>query len=799
MRFPFLKVVLSMASILLFTNALQAAGLANEPVARGMVVVEAASNPYGNDFDGDGISDFGVFDGNNGNWYVLSSTGSSLVWAEPWGWPGAIPVRGDYDGDGRGDLAVFDSNTGNWYVWSVANGLVTWATPWGWPGAIPVPGDYDGDARSDLAVFDSNTGSWYAWSLASGLLEWGRSWGWPGAVPVSGDYDGDARSDLAVFDVYAGNWYVWSLRNGLVVWASVWGWPGARPVSGDFDGDARSDLAAFDSITGHWYVTSLTNGTIAWGRLWGWPGAIPIGMPVYLIMSGNAELAVSAFPTNGGSVTGGGTYPVGLQVEITASAHTNWGFISWNDGNTQSVRTVAVPFGGAAYVASFVQQGATLTVSASPTNGGTVTGSGTYPVGTQVEITASANSGWVFSGWNDGNVQQIRTVTVPATGAVYVATFVQGGVITVSASPANGGTVTGGGTYAVGSQVQITAVANSGWTFSGWNDGNNQATRTVTVSIGGASYVASFTQGGTGRLTLTGHYATSGAKGVSLYGSAYACIADDTNGWFILNIVNPASPSMVSHTELAGNCNDIVVIGDYAYVSTSGNFNQGLIVYNISTPANPSEIQAISGQYNGLAVSGSTLYAGLNTPTFKVFNIDNSFALTQIGQYNSSSAGGRFALYGNYAYVATYAANILVLDVSTPAYPSLATTYATGNAAWDVAISGSTMCVAAGSNGMEVVDISIPFSPLRIGHYYYAGISSKCVAMSGTRCYLGSPDGSSRMLEIVDVSIPAFPTRMDHVTTGGYARDLVVSGQYLYVAEGSAGSTSAGLTIYRIE
>ena len=66
-------------------------------------------------------------------------------------------------------------------------------------------------------------------------------------------------------------------------------------------------------------------------------------------------------------------------------------------------------------------------------------------------------------------------------------------VITTNASPAAGGTVTGGGSYAQGTQVTLKATANSGYTFSRWSDGNTSAQRTVTASAN-TTYTAEFTQ-----------------------------------------------------------------------------------------------------------------------------------------------------------------------------------------------------------------------------------------------------------------------------------------------------------------
>ena len=54
--------------------------------------------------------------------------------------------------------------------------------------------------------------------------------------------------------------------------------------------------------------------------------------------------------------------------------------------------------------------------------------------------------------------------------------------ISLSASPANGGTVSGAGSYDAGSTANISATAASGYTFSRWSDGNTSESRTITVN-----------------------------------------------------------------------------------------------------------------------------------------------------------------------------------------------------------------------------------------------------------------------------------------------------------------------------
>lgn len=63
--------------------------------------------------------------------------------------------------------------------------------------------------------------------------------------------------------------------------------------------------------------------------------------------------------------------------------------------------------------------------------------------------------------------------------------------LTVTSSDTTKGTVSGGGTYAEGSQVTIKATPKSGYRFVKWSDDNTNATRTVTVSAD-ATYTATF-------------------------------------------------------------------------------------------------------------------------------------------------------------------------------------------------------------------------------------------------------------------------------------------------------------------
>ena len=116
----------------------------------------------------------------------------------------------------------------------------------------------------------------------------------------------------------------------------------------------------------------------------------------------------------------------------------------------------------------------TVSVTASPSNGGTTSGGGTYTQGSNVTITASTNSGWTFTNWTENGAvvsnNSSYTFTITSNRNLVANFSQQTYTVSVTANPNNGGTVTGGGTYTSGSSATVTANANSNWTFTNWTE-----------------------------------------------------------------------------------------------------------------------------------------------------------------------------------------------------------------------------------------------------------------------------------------------------------------------------------------
>ena len=206
------------------------------------------------------------------------------------------------------------------------------------------------------------------------------------------------------------------------------------------------------------------------------------------------QITVATNSSTMGTVSGGGTYDWNSKQTITATPKEHYHFVQWNDGVKTASRQITVT-GNATYTATFAIDQHTITVQVASGQGsmGTVSGGGTFDYNSTKTITATPKEHYHFVQWNDGDTNASRTITV-TENKTYTATFAPN-PYTITVNVASGqsamGTVSGGDTYDYGTQQTIKATANEHYHFVQWNDGNTDATRTITVT-GDKTYTATF-------------------------------------------------------------------------------------------------------------------------------------------------------------------------------------------------------------------------------------------------------------------------------------------------------------------
>jgi hypothetical protein len=243
-------------------------------------------------------------------------------------------------------------------------------------------------------------------------------------------------------------------------------------------------------------VEAGTNAAVALNFA-GTNSGIGVGNPMGAVLSAlNVSLCSSASgsPAPSGSVTIT-TSPSGKQVNVDGTAYTAPQTFNWTVGSSH-----------------------TLGVASPPQSGG---------AGTQ----------YVFSSWNDGG-SQTRTITTPSVATTYTALFTTQYQLTTSVNPAGGGSVTTncppGCWFNSGASASLTAVANTGYTFSSWSSGSISSTgNPYTLTMNAPTTVTANFRGAT--FSISGSVKTARGTAVSgvtmtLSGAGNATTTTNTSG-----------------------------------------------------------------------------------------------------------------------------------------------------------------------------------------------------------------------------------------------------------------------------
>lgn len=156
-------------------------------------------------------------------------------------------------------------------------------------------------------------------------------------------------------------------------------------------------------------------------------------------------------------------------VLLTAVAlDTHFYFNHWSDGDTNNPRWV-VAHSDTTLCAVFDAHHYDVALDVDTSIHGSVSGGGNYSYLSRHIIAATANYGYHFDHWSDGDTSNPRVITV--RGDTTLTAFFGRNIYTVSTScnNANRGYVIGGGTAMYGDTITLTAIPYVGYEFSYWN------------------------------------------------------------------------------------------------------------------------------------------------------------------------------------------------------------------------------------------------------------------------------------------------------------------------------------------
>jgi len=253
------------------------------------------------------------------------------------------------------------------------------------------------------------------------------------------------------------------------------------------------------------------------------------------------------------------------------------------------------------------------------------------------------------------------------------------------------------------------------------------------------------------RITVLG----SNTPGLRYYGMVaqnayvYACGPGATLDTYDAH--DPANPELVDSTPTSLPAVGMCATNGYLYVRV----HYCLDIFSLSDPGHPRLIHTMPTRYTDAEHDGTWLY-GLTTDHLDIWDVSDPNQPTLAGTCSAEDDPwcDSVTVSEGYAYVAEYS-RIHIMDVRAPAGCVYHGWVPVGGMVHAVDANDGVLLAANWYYGLATFDISVPESPVEIGHYDNA-VHAAAIGIHKGYAYL---TGYRDEVQIIDISSPENPTR----------------------------------------
>lgn len=485
---------------------------------------------------------------------------------------------------------------------------------------LDTPFEYDGNSNL-LLTFDDNTGSY---TVSARMYFRTYSTNENRARYIDSDTNDFDPSSATSLTTSSGSYNSTATDNNIIKLAKVTaGTNAALSVS-------PSSLSGFNSVGGVSPSESQGVSVVAANMQGNLNVTLPAGFEASTTATGTYASTLTLTPTNGELRT---------MVYVRLSANANPGSITGNMTFTCGSTTATVSLSGNSIPSGATQY--TITANASPAAGGTVSGAGTYYEGLTCTLTATANAGFEFQNWSDGNTENPRSFTVTGN-ATYTAVFAEIPVYEISVSEVSNGSISADKTSAmVGETVTLTANPSNGYALDSWHVFETENVSNIVTVTGDSFTMPEFD------VTVTASFVAN-----PQYVKVTSALSD-WSGEYLIVYEGGSVAFNGGLTTLDATGNTIsVTINDNAIAC---NATTQAAQFTIAKSGNSYTIKSASGYYIGRTSNSNGLQSSLtqaytNTITYNNGDVDVKGSGGAYLRYNSATSDRRFRYYKSSTY-----------------------------------------------------------------------------------------------------------------------------------------------------
>lgn len=274
-----------------------------------------------------------------------------------------------------------------------------------------------------------------------------------------------------------------------------------------------------------------------------------------------------------------------------------------------------------------------------------------------------------------------------------------------------------------------------------------------------------------------GGYQTIEALDVWLVGG-FCLVAGGNSGLEVVDLVpaNPSIPSLPSsHKGSLAVRDSLAVLASDGQIRTLvlGNNGEATVVGDLlSGLGEVTQVAMGAGFASYVSVFGDIFEGG----NFRTVDLNDPAHPRRLGSYDALDEIDDYALSGRYAYLSVQFQGLRILDLADPSSPVPVGELRTSRAV-SVSAAGDLVCLAQGQNGVGIVDVRDPARPSLLGRFE-GDFQCQCVLMQGSLCYAADASG---VLRVLDVSQPEKARLLGTYTSSMSVKKLLITGPALYL------------------